>query len=93
MEHNPTVDAFRAIADDVRLSVVRALAMSDRPLASCEIVSACAKLARLSQPAMSHHLTKLVAAGVVKEEKFGTQKRYRIDATFLSSIGIDVTKL
>jgi DNA-binding transcriptional ArsR family regulator len=48
---------------------------------------------KLSQPAMSHHFNKLVDAGVVSEEKRGTQKLYELNTALLKSIGIDVTKL
>lgn len=93
MEQKHTVEALRALADDIRLSVVRALARSEQPLASCDIVGQCERLGKMTQPTMSHHLNKLVDAGVLTEEKIGTQKRYELNVEYLASIGVDVTKL
>lgn len=88
-----TVDVLKALADEVRVGIVRQLAHQSEPVASCDIVSSCASLNKLSQPAMSHHFSKLVDAGVLIEEKLGTQKLYRLDIALLSSLGIDVEKL
>lgn len=93
MNTQSTVEAFKALGDDIRLGIVRELALQSQPVASCDIVQACASRARLSQPAMSHHFGKLVDAGVLVEEKQGTQKQYSVDAAYLASLGIDVTKL
>lgn len=93
MEQKRTVEVLKALADEVRLGIVRKLAESSEPVNGCDVVQSCASLLKLSQPAMSHHFHKLVAAGVVIEEKHGTQKSYLLDAAFLDSIGVDVTKL
>jgi len=93
MEQKRTVEALKALADEVRIGIVRKLAASSEPVAGCDIVSSCANLHKLSQPAVSHHFGKLVDASVVREEKRGTQKVYSLDAAFLDSIGVDVTKL
>ena len=47
----------------------------------------------MSQPTMSHHFNKLVEAGVVVEEKRGTQKFYALNTDLLRSVGIDIRKL
>lgn len=73
MEHVNKVEILKALADDVRLGAVRALARAGGPVPGCEIVGSCAMSTKLSQPAMSHHFNKLVDAGVVSEEKRGTQ--------------------
>ncbi len=93
MEQKRTVEALKALADEVRLGIVKKLARSSEPIAGCDIVASCANLHALSQPAVSHHFSKLVDAGIVREEKRGTQKAYVLDRTFLGSIGVDVTKL
>lgn len=93
MEQQKTIDALKALADETRLGIVRKIAHSTEPTASCDIVSSCASFLRLSQPAMSHHFSKLVDAGVLVVEKQGTHKSYRVDTDFLVSIGIDATKL
>jgi len=93
MEQKRTVEALKALADEVRLGIVRKLAASPDPVAGCDLVASCANLHKLSQPAASHHFGKLVDAGIVREEKRGTQKVYMLDGAFLASIGVDVTKL
>ena len=84
---------MKALADEIRLGIVRELAAQPTPVPSCDIVKSCSTRAALSQPAMSHHFGKLVDAGVLVEEKQGTQKLYSVDAAHLASLGIDVTKL
>lgn len=84
---------MKALADEIRLGIVRELAAAHEPVPSCDIVQACSTRTKLSQPAMSHHFSKLVDAGVLIEEKQGTQKLYRVDAAYLASLGVDVTKL
>lgn len=84
---------MKALADEIRLNIVRELASHTEPVPSCDIVKSCSTRTKLSQPAMSHHFSKLVDAGVLIEEKQGTQKLYRIDSTHLTSLGIDAAKL
>lgn len=92
--HDATTRVLKALADDIRLSAVRKLAAApDGASQSCDLVSSCAEFLKLSQPTMSHHLTKLVDAGVVAEEKQGVSKRYVLNRKYLASLGIDVNKL
>lgn len=92
MAHS-TVEILKALADETRLGLVRSLVGKDEPVTSCEVVTSCASFLTLSQPAISHHFTKLVDAGVLCEEKRGTQKAYVINRDLLASLGIDITKL
>lgn len=93
MEQTRSIEVLKALADETRLGIVRALARQEEPIAGCDIVASCASFLKLSQPAMSHHFGKLVDAGVLREEKAGTSKRYRLDEAMLTSIGVDVNKL
>lgn len=88
-----TIEVLKALADETRLSIVRKLARECGPMSSCDVVASCASFHKLSQPAMSHHFGKLVAAGVLIEEKLGTQKRYVLNTALLESIGLDAIKL
>jgi DNA-binding transcriptional ArsR family regulator len=88
-----TVAVYRALGDEVRLGMVKKIAASERPVASCTIVSSCASLLKLAQPTVSHHFAKLVDAGVLDEEKVGTQKLYQINTDVLRAAGIDVDQL
>ncbi len=88
-----TTVILKALADDTRLTIVRKLASMDKPVPSCDIVATCASFLELSQPAMSHHFTKLVDAGVVLEQKKGVQKLYTLNLELLETIGVDPNKL
>ena len=87
------VAVYRALGDEVRLGMVKKIATSSEPVASCTVVSSCASLLKLAQPTVSHHFAKLVAAGVLVEEKEGTQKLYRVDYDVLRAAGVDVDQL
>lgn len=91
-EDRQIIAVFRALGDDVRLGIVRKLVREDHKLRSEEIV-ACSSVAAHSQPCMSYHFGKLVKAGVVLEEKHGTEKVYTLNMTYLRGLGIDVKKL
>lgn len=88
-----TTNILKALADEMRLSIVRDLAKHNEPVSSCTIVESCSTFLKLSQPAMSHHFKKLVDAGVIIETKVGTSKMYKVDTQLLSSIGINASKL
>ena len=91
MKPTQPVDIFKALADETRLAIVRKVAASNEPTPGCELPGAC--LQQLSQPAMSHHITRLVEAGILSEEKSGTKKAYTLRRDILAEAGIDVTKL
>jgi DNA-binding transcriptional ArsR family regulator len=91
MERLQTVEILKALADDTRLSIVRKIATSSDAIPSCDLSDACNQ--KLSQPAMSHHINRLVTVGILREEKSGTKKRYTLCRDKLNQIGIDVTKL
>lgn len=93
MEQKLQVEVLKALADETRLSIVRKLATTNEPVTSCDIVGSCGSLSCLSQPAASHHFSKLVAAGVIREQKRGTKKVYSLARDTLASIGVDATKL
>lgn len=88
-----TTNILKALADDMRLSIVRKLVRHNEPVPSCTIVESCSTFLKLSQPAMSHHFNKLVDAGVIVENKLGKSKTYEVNSTLLASIGIDARKL
>ena len=93
MERYHTVDILKSLSDEIRLGIVRKLAAEGEPIASCDIIGSCASLLKLSQPAVSHHFSKLVDARVLIVEKRGTQNLYRLNTELLASIGIDAAKL
>jgi DNA-binding transcriptional ArsR family regulator len=88
-----TVAVYKALGDEVRLGMVQKIAASSEPVASCTIVSSCSSLLKLAQPTVSHHFAKLVDAGVLEEEKVGTQKLYRVNTDVLRAAGVNVEQL
>lgn len=70
---DPDVRLLQALADPVRLSIVR-------QLAACDTVCACdfEACATVSQPTVSHHLRVLREAGVVEGERRGTWIHYSL---------------
>lgn len=91
-EDRRIIAVLRALGDEVRLGIVRKLVREKHKLRSEDIVS-CSSVAPHSQPCMSYHFAKLVKAGVVLEEKRGTEKVYTLNMTYLRALGIDVKKL
>ncbi len=88
-----SVEILRALGDDIRLGLVRKIATGDDPQKTCEIIQSCSELTSLSQPTISHHIAKLVAAGVLIEEKQAKQKAYTVDFNLLEKHGIDINKI
>lgn len=79
-----TVDLFKALADKTRMDIVRKLAQEE----ACTSCSKVSRVSSLSQPAMSHHFSKLVEAGVILEEKEGKEKLYTLNKELLEAKGI-----
>jgi ArsR family transcriptional regulator len=74
---DPDVQLLQAMADPVRLSIVR-------QLASCASVCACdfTECCTVSQPTISHHLKVLREAGVVTTQRRGTYIHYQLAPEF-----------
>ena len=85
-----TVKVLKALASPARLRMIRELKKCPNGEESCGELSG---KSRLSQPTLSHHFNRLVEAGVITEEKFGTQKNYILNHALLSRLGIDYKKL
>jgi DNA-binding transcriptional ArsR family regulator len=88
-----SVEVLRALGDEVRLGMVRAVVQQGHAVSSCDIVSSCSSLTKLSQPTISHHFHKLVDAGVLLETKDGVAKTYKVNRALLRSLGINITTL
>ena len=66
---------FRALSDETRLRIVRAMALSDSELCECNIVP----MFGLSQSTISYHLKVLREAGIVECEKRGLWSYCRVN--------------
>jgi ArsR family transcriptional regulator len=62
-----TAELFRALADPARVRIVNLLATSGEPVCACNLEEPLG----LAQPTVSHHLKKLVDAGLVDREQRG----------------------
>lgn len=66
-EADATAAIFRALADPARVRIINCLATSDEPVCVCELIEPLG----LGQPTVSHHLKKLVEAGLLEREQRG----------------------
>ena len=62
-----TAALFKALADPARVRIVNILAIQAEPVCACEFEPALG----LSQPTVSHHLKKLLEAGLLEREQRG----------------------
>ncbi|HEX8860564.1 MAG TPA: metalloregulator ArsR/SmtB family transcription factor [Actinomycetes bacterium] len=69
-----TARLFKALADPHRVRIVNLLATSAEPVCVCEFTEPLG----LSQPTVSHHLKKLVQAGLLDREQRGTWAYYSL---------------
>lgn len=66
---------FKALADPARVRIVNVLATAGEPVCACDLEQPTG----LSQPTVSHHMKRLVTAGLVQAERHGTWTFYRLD--------------
>jgi DNA-binding transcriptional ArsR family regulator len=69
-----TADVLKALADPTRVAMVAALARTGVPVCICDFTSAFS----LTQPTISHHMSKLKAAGLVESSKRGVWIHYQL---------------
>src|SRR3954454_1142188 len=62
-----TAELFRALADPARVRIVNLIATRREPVCACDFYEPLG----LSQPTVSHHLKKLVDAGLLEREQRG----------------------
>jgi ArsR family transcriptional regulator len=62
-----TAALFAALADPARVRIVNLVATSDEPVCACHLIEPLG----LSQPTVSHHLKRLVDAGLLGREQRG----------------------
>lgn len=62
-----TAELFKALGDPARVRIVNVVATRGEPVCACELYEPLG----LSQPTVSHHLKKLVDAGLLEREQRG----------------------
>jgi ArsR family transcriptional regulator len=70
-----TAALFKALSDPARVRIVNLLARTPEPVCVCDLTPAVG----LSQPTVSHHLKKLVQAGLLRREQRGVWAYYTLD--------------
>jgi ArsR family transcriptional regulator len=75
---DPDVQLLQALADPVRLSIVRMLAACEGSVCACDFTDCCT----VSQPTVSHHLKVLREAGLVTSQRRGTFIYYELAPDF-----------
>lgn len=75
---DPDVQLLQAIADPVRLSILRQLASAPGNVCACDFTECCS----VSQPTISHHLRVLREAGAVTSQRRGTFIYYALSPDF-----------
>ena len=82
-----TARLFKALGDPARVRIVNLLATSEAQVCVCDITP----VLGLAQATVSHHLKKLVDAGLLHREQRGTWAFYSVDAGALAQIGAIVS--
>jgi ArsR family transcriptional regulator, arsenate/arsenite/antimonite-responsive transcriptional repressor len=73
---------FKALADPHRVKILNLLATSPDPVCVCEFTEPLG----LSQPTVSHHLKKLIDAGLLDREQRGTWAYYSLRPNALGNL-------
>jgi ArsR family transcriptional regulator, arsenate/arsenite/antimonite-responsive transcriptional repressor len=79
VEVTATAELFKALADPNRVRIVHLLATAGGPVCVCDLTEPLG----IGQPTVSHHLRKLLAAGLVRRESRGTWAYYSLDRAAL----------
>jgi ArsR family transcriptional regulator len=79
-----TAALFKALADPARVRIVNMLANADGPVCACEFPGPLG----LSQPTVSHHLSRLLDAGLVTREQRGKWAYFSFDSTALRTLAL-----
>ena len=66
-EATATAELFKALGDPARVRIVNLIATNGEPVCQCDLIEPLG----LSQPTVSHHMKKLVDAGLVEREQRG----------------------
>jgi ArsR family transcriptional regulator, arsenate/arsenite/antimonite-responsive transcriptional repressor len=70
-----TAAVFKALADPARVRLINLLATAEEPVCVCQLTPSLG----LAQPTVSHHLKKLVQAGLLEREQRGVWAYYSLD--------------
>lgn len=77
-----TASVFKALSDPNRVRIVNLLANADGPVCVCDLTP----ILGLAQPTVSHHLKKLVWAGLLEREQRGVWAYYSVNRGALARL-------
>ena len=66
-EAEATAELFKALGDPARVRILNCLATAGEPVCICDLIEPIG----LAQPTVSHHMKKLLDAGLVEREQRG----------------------
>src|SRR5260221_9359822 len=81
-EATATAELFKALADPARVRIVNLLASAREPVCACHLNDPVG----LSQPTVSHHLKKLVHAGLLDREQRGKWAYFSLRADAVAKL-------
>jgi ArsR family transcriptional regulator len=73
-EASATAELFKALGDPARVRAINLLATAGEPVCICNLIEPLG----LSQPTVSHHMKKLLEAGLVDREQRGRWAYYSL---------------
>jgi ArsR family transcriptional regulator, arsenate/arsenite/antimonite-responsive transcriptional repressor len=81
-EAEATAAVFRALGDPARVRIVNLLATTSEPVCICDLVEPL----DLAQATVSHHMKKLVDAGLLEREQDGKWAYYSINPAAIDKL-------
>ena len=81
-EAEATAELFKSLGDPARVRIVNTLATAGEPVCVCELIGPLG----LSQPTVSHHMKKLLDAGLVEREQRGKWAYFSLKAEALETL-------
>jgi ArsR family transcriptional regulator len=84
-EAEATAELFKALADPARVRIVNLLATSaGEPVCICNLVEPLG----LSQPTVSHHMKRLLEAGLVEREQRGRWAYFALESKAIEKLAL-----
>lgn len=84
-EAEATAELFKALADPARVRIVNLLATSDgEPVCVCNLIAPLG----LTQPTVSHHMKKLLDAGLVEREQRGRWAYFALKSDAVKKLSV-----
>jgi ArsR family transcriptional regulator len=83
-EAEATAELFKALGDPSRVRIVNVLATAGEAVCICDLIEPLG----LSQPTVSHHMKKLLDAGLVEREQRGKWAYFTLNRDAVERLGV-----